>query len=61
MPYPHAGVLNSIDDRAVIAKMQAQEALVSFDEEEGEIPPIPIPVDSDEIPILDEVPDSEEE
>ena len=61
VPYPHAGVLNSIDDRAVIAKMQAQEALVSFDEEEGEIPPIPIPVDSDEIPILDEVPDSEEE
>lgn len=60
VPYPHAGVLNSVDDRAVIAKMQVQETLVSYDEEEGAIP-IPIPVNGDEIPIVDITLTSEEE
>ena len=60
VPYPHAGVLNSVDDRAVIAKMQAQEAIVSYDEEEGAIP-IPIPATGDEIPIVDITLTSEEE
>jgi len=58
IPYPHAGVLNTIDDRAVIAKMQVQDILDVYDEEEGEIP---VPMDGDEIPIVHIPITSEEE
>ena len=61
IPYPHAGVLNSLDDRAVIAKAKAQEMIsIAHDEDEGP-PPIPIPVDSDEAPIPELPPTNEEE
>jgi hypothetical protein len=61
VPYPHAGVLNSVDDRAVIAKMQAQEMIaIAHDEDEGP-PPIPIPIDGDETPIPEILDTSEEE
>lgn len=59
VPLPHAGVLNSVNDRAVIAKMEAQEMIaISYDEEEGEIP---VPVVDDETPIIPKVLTQEEE
>jgi hypothetical protein len=41
IPYPHAGVLNVVDDTAVLAKMEAQDLLaVAVDEDEYPAPPI---------------------
>jgi len=61
VPMPFAGVLNSVNERAVIAKMEAQEMIaIAYDEDEGP-PPIPIPESDDETPIIDEVLTQEEE
>ena len=41
IPHPHAGVLNVVNDTAVLAKMQAQEMLsIAQDEDEYPAPPI---------------------
>ena len=41
IPHPHAGVLNVVNDTAVIAKMEAQDLLaIALDEEEYPAPPI---------------------
>ena len=41
IPAPHAGVLNAVNDTAVIAKMQAQEYIeIAIDEDEYPAPPL---------------------
>jgi len=41
IPYPHAGVLNVVNDSAVIAKMEAKDLLaIALDEDEYPAPPI---------------------
>jgi len=45
IPYPHAGILNAINDTAVIAKMQAEEMIgIARDEDEYPAPPMEPPV-----------------
>jgi hypothetical protein len=56
IPHPHAGVLNVVNDTAVIAKMEAQELLsIARDEDEYPAPPMDAHfVESDIPPISEE-------
>ena len=55
IPLPHAGVLNEVNESAVIAKQEAQEMLaIAFDEDEYPVPFV------DEVPIPEDVVKEEE-
>ena len=50
LPYPHAGVLNAVDDGAVIAKHEAQDLLdIAMDEEEYQPQPDEYPAPPEEV------------
>lgn len=55
IPHPHAGVLNVVNDTAVLAKMEANNLIkVAQDEDEYPIPPMEPPITEMDLPSTDD-------